>query len=224
MDNIEVWEKIFQDVEWGKYPSVPVIRFIARNFYKTTDRSLVKILEVGAGTGANLWFCAKEGFKVFSIEGSRTATERMNQRFAAEGLSKLVGETLVGDYYDKLDDFPDNYFDGVIDSESLYCNTFDKSKVIVTKIFDKLKSGGVMMSLTFADGTFGTTGEECDYHAVNPTEGPMAGKGFTRYTTKSDIDELYKRENNVVERVERQEYWYNDTEAIKEWVIELKKV
>ena len=37
-ENIEVWEKIFQENEWGKYPSVPVIRFIARNFYKMKNR------------------------------------------------------------------------------------------------------------------------------------------------------------------------------------------
>ncbi|KQI09009.1 hypothetical protein K777_09955, partial [Campylobacter coli CVM 41970] len=32
------------------------------------DRSKINILELGFGTGANLWFCAKEGFSVSGIE------------------------------------------------------------------------------------------------------------------------------------------------------------
>ena len=75
MDNLEIWEKIFQENEWGKYSSVPVIRFIARNFYKVKDRKNIKILEIGSGTGANLWFCAREGFSVIALEGSQTAFE-----------------------------------------------------------------------------------------------------------------------------------------------------
>ncbi|ECL6467391.1 SAM-dependent methyltransferase, partial [Campylobacter jejuni] len=58
--NEKIWEQIFSKKEWGKYPSENVIRFIARNFYNVQDRSKINILELGFGTGANLWFCAKE--------------------------------------------------------------------------------------------------------------------------------------------------------------------
>jgi len=61
MDNIKLWDEIYQSNEWGKYPPVPVIRFIAKNFYKDKNRKEIKILELGSGTGANLWFCAREG-------------------------------------------------------------------------------------------------------------------------------------------------------------------
>lgn len=81
-----------------------------------------------------------------------------------------------------------------------------------------------MMSLTFDEGTFGLSGEACDYHAVIPSTGPMSGKGFSRYTTRADIEKLYKLENNIIERVERQEYYYNEKNVVKEWIIELKKV
>ena len=59
-DNI--WDEVFRSQPWGKYPSEDVIRFVARNFYKAPDRSSVKILEVGCGPGANLWYIAKERF------------------------------------------------------------------------------------------------------------------------------------------------------------------
>ncbi len=80
------------------------------------------------------------------------------------------------------------------------------------------------MSLTFADGTWRLNGEECDYHAVTPKTGPMGRKGFSRYTTRDDIEKLYKLDNNIIERVERQEYFYSEKEIIKEWVIELRKI
>jgi tRNA G46 methylase TrmB len=54
-----VWESIFQERDWGKYPGEELIRFVARNFYSFEDRKSVKLLEVGCGTGANLWFMAK---------------------------------------------------------------------------------------------------------------------------------------------------------------------
>jgi len=223
-DNIQIWEEIFQNNEWGKYPAVAVIKFIAKNFYSAKNRKEIKILEIGSGTGANLWFCAREGFSVYGIDGSQTAVERMLYRFNEEDLSdKIIGSS-VGDYYKKLDDIDDNSFDAIIDVESLYCNSFDKSREIIKKSFDKLKIDGVMFSLTFADGTYGLDGENIDYHALLPSSGPMSGKGYTRYTTEEDIEKLYKLNNNEVINIERQELHLNNGKAIKEWIIELKKV
>jgi SAM-dependent methyltransferase len=223
-DNLEIWENIFKDNEWGKYPSVAVIKFIAKNFYSVPNRKEIKILEIGSGTGANLWFCAREGFSVYGIDGSETAVNRMITRFKEEKLSSNIVGTSVGDYFDKLDDIENNSFDAIIDVESLYCNSFNKSKKIVEKVFDKLKVGGVMFSLTFADGTYGVEGDEIDYHAVLPIEGPMANMGFTRYTTKDDIEKIYKLTNNEISNIERQDLNFSNGKILKEWIIELKKV
>ena len=54
------WEEVFRQQEWGKYPGEDLIRFVARNFYNVEKRSDIKILEVGCGPGANLWFIARE--------------------------------------------------------------------------------------------------------------------------------------------------------------------
>ena len=78
-----VWETVFTTQAWGKYPGEDLIRFVARNFYKAPNRINVELLEVGFGTGANLWFIAREGFTVHGVEGSPSALnmaiERLNR-------------------------------------------------------------------------------------------------------------------------------------------------
>ncbi|MGB1041539.1 MAG: SAM-dependent methyltransferase, partial [Flavobacteriales bacterium] len=137
-NNFDVWEDIFQRKEWGKYPSIPLIKFVARNFYSSPDRSEVKLLEIGSGPGANLWYMAREGFTVYGIEGSQTACNNATKRLNNEGLGDRIGKIIAGDYHEKLNDFEDGYFDAIIDVESLYCNVWDKSKEIVKLAFDKL--------------------------------------------------------------------------------------
>src|SRR5580698_5080821 len=90
-----VWEAIFRSKSWGKYPPEHVIRFVARSFFTAEDRSKVKLLEIGCGPGANVWFMAREGFSVCGIDGSATAIERATKRLATEG---LMADLRVGDY------------------------------------------------------------------------------------------------------------------------------
>ena len=79
-----IWENVFVNNEWGKYPSESLIQFIAHNFYKK-NRSEVKLLEVGCGTGANVWYITREGFDGNGIDGSETAIKRGIARFVVEG-------------------------------------------------------------------------------------------------------------------------------------------
>jgi cyclopropane fatty-acyl-phospholipid synthase-like methyltransferase len=222
-NNSEIWENIFVSNEWGKYPPVSLVKFVARNFYKASDRKQIKILEIGSGPGANLWFMAREGFTVYGIDFSPTACEKVISRLDAENLSDRVGGVLTGDYAEKLVEFEDGYFDAIVDVESLYCNSFENSRKIVEICFSKLKPGGLMFSQTFSDKTWGLEGETIGYHALLPIDGPMANKGYTRFTTKEDIDRLYKLENNFIKNVELQELHLSNGKSISEWIIEVEK-
>ncbi|EPM8362103.1 class I SAM-dependent methyltransferase, partial [Campylobacter jejuni] len=127
----------------------------ARNFYNAKDRNAIKILELGLGTGANLWFCAREGFKVSGIEWSKTGVERFRARLKEENLSTQIEQIEIGDYLEKLDNFKDESFDAVIDVASLCCNDREKTRQIFLKAFKKLKVGGKFFSTALGKGVVG---------------------------------------------------------------------
>jgi SAM-dependent methyltransferase len=220
-DNLQIWDEIFKKRSWGKYPPIPLVRFVARNFFAVPDRRSVRILELGSGPGANLWFMAREGFCVYGIDGSPAACEIASQRLRDEKLDNRVGRIVVGDYFDQLDQFADDYFDAIIDVESLCCNPFERTRQIIARAFSKLNSGGRMFSIAFADGTWGLEGENVDHHALYPVEGPLAGEGFNRFTTREDIEELYKCAS--LANLERQELLFENGHKVCEWLIETQK-
>ncbi|EMI4816203.1 class I SAM-dependent methyltransferase [Campylobacter upsaliensis] len=193
--NEQIWEEIFSKKEWGKYPSENVIRFIARNFYNVQDRSKINILELGLGTGANLWFCAREGFKVSGIEWSKTGVERFRARLKDENLSTQIEQIEIGDYLEKLDLFKNESFDAWMDSYSLAYNDFEKTKQIIKKAMKKLKIGGKFFSIT---PSLYNEGFEKDanlgYHLVKPVSGSDAFTGVIRYCDEEDLKRLYEGE------------------------------
>ncbi|MBU6430483.1 MAG: methyltransferase domain-containing protein, partial [Cyanobacteria bacterium REEB65] len=138
------WEKVFQGQAWGAYPGENVVRFVARNFYgKRRDR--VKILEVGCGPGANLWYLAREGFGTYGIDASPTAVRLAQERMAADGLGADVRQ---GDIVNLP--WPDRSFDAIIDVECLYANDRRATEVILREIRRVLLPGGLLFSQTLS--------------------------------------------------------------------------
>lgn len=133
----KTWEKIYCTKEWGKYPPEELVRFVARNYYKTKDRKSVKILDVGCGTGAATWFIAREGFDSYGIDGSSTAIKIAKKRFSAE---KLKGHFQVGDIISLP--FKDGEFDAVMDIASIEHNSPEHIQIIMNEVYRVLKPGG----------------------------------------------------------------------------------
>ena len=198
----EIWENIYSKKEWGKYPSEAVIRFIARNFYNAADRNAVRVLELGLGTGANLWFCAREGFRVSGVEFSQSGIERFEGRMKVENLSDKIDKIAQGDYFDKLDEFEDEGFDALLDSYSLAYNDFERTKAIIDKALNKLKRGGKFLSITPSAKNEGFEADEnLGYHQVKPTSGSDAFTGIIRFCDEDDILKLYSGANYDISSV-----------------------
>jgi ubiquinone/menaquinone biosynthesis C-methylase UbiE len=215
-----VWEEIFSSRPWGKYPSEDVIRFVARNYYQVLNRDSVQILEVGCGTGANLWYVAREGFAAYGIDGSSTALRICRDRMDAE-VPGWKGALTTGDVCNLA--WEDEFFDAVIDNECIYANQYDDARKIYKEIHRVLKPGGKLFSKTFASGSEGDgTGTKVGHNAWLAAKGPLAGKGVSRFTAESEFDGLLTPLKIVsIERVSRSEA--NRSAEVAEWVINAEK-
>lgn len=216
-----VWEEVFRNQAWGKYPGEELIRFVARNFYKAPDRSAVQLLEIGCGPGANLWYCAREGFTVHGIDGSSSAIARAQSRLDTE-CSGWRGSLKAADFT-KLP-FADASVDAVIDNEAVYCNEFTISQIVYREAARVLKPGGKLFVRTFATGSAGDeTGEALGHRAWRVAEGPLAGKGYSRFTDESDFPALLGTDLTITSLDLLTWSVANRSQTVREWIVVAEK-
>lgn len=141
-----VWERKYAAGHAQRYPWDAVVSFVYRN--APCDRPLaeVRILEVGCGTAANLWFAAREGFSVAGIDGSRSAVEAARARFEQEGLSGDLRVALLPEL-----PFADASFDLVLDRAAITCVGRSVAWKTFAEIRRVLKPGGRLLFNPYSD-------------------------------------------------------------------------
>lgn len=216
-----VWDKTWEGVHsqrfWGGYPNEEFIRFMARNYYKSADRSAVTVLEIGCGSGANMWYLGREGFTAMGIDGSSSAIENANKYLAAE---KVPGKCVIGDVANLEGVIGRKRYDIVADIGCIQCNTLSDAKKIVHEAYEVLKPGGKIFSLLLSNGSWGEgSGNEVEKSTYEDiSEGPLVGTGLNRFYSRTDVDELMSKFSNLnVEQVSRS--FEGCTKHYKTWVI-----
>jgi ubiquinone/menaquinone biosynthesis C-methylase UbiE len=214
-----IWEKIFSENPWGKYPSESLIQFIARNFYKL-KRSDINILEVGCGPGSNIWYLSREKFNAFGIDGSETAILQAEERLKSENLS---ANFKVGDIVNLP--YNDSVFDAVLDVECLYANDIKNSNKILKEISRVLKNEGLFYSRTLSDKIYiGQNRIELGEKSYTDiSDGPLKGRGFARLMSKKDINDLYGNYFDIISIDTLNYTIYNNQSEINEFIIIARK-
>ena len=183
----EIWEKIFKNQNWGKYPSEEIIRFIASKFNSISDRSNIRILDIGCGGGAHTWFTAREGFETYGIDGSQSAIKQANALLEREGLKANLK---VGDFTHL--DYPEEYFDVIIDSSAIQHNAMQNIQNIHRQIMALLKPGGSFCGVMINTMTSGWQDaeklEENTY--TNFKSGPIQKDLLVHFFTEPEVHEL----------------------------------
>jgi len=219
-----VWDEMFSKNNWGKYPPEELVRFVARNFYKTPreDRSKVDFLDVGCGPGSCMWYLAREGFSVTGIDGSAVALQQAEKFLASDNLSaELTRGDIVALPYE------DESFDCVIDIECLNNVTLADARSALAEIRRVLKPKGLLFSRTFSTGTSGEgegehlEGEPNTYTKIK-TGAFRRDKGVFRFTDETEINTLYDGfgsiEYDLMHRTDA-----NQSIDIREWMITCRK-
>lgn len=183
------WEELYSEGKHlNRYPWDMLVSFVYRNAPKDKPRNKIKILEVGCGTGSNLWFAAREGFCVAGIDGSESAINYVRERFTKEGLE---GDFKVGDFT-RLP-FEANSFDIVIDRAAITCCNFYTMNGVIKEINRVLAPGGKFFFNPYSDrhSSF-VAGKLLDDGLTSDiSKGTLVGIGNLYFINKREIFSLF---------------------------------
>ena len=131
------------------YPNEALIRFLASRYFDRPigDRAAIRVLEVGCGSGANLWMIAKEGFDTHGIDSSREGIALAEVHLREKW---RVSATLVVGSFAALP-YADACFDVVVDVVSLQHLNLTDSTVALADITRVLKPDGALFSHRLSD-------------------------------------------------------------------------
>lgn len=176
----------------NRYPYDLLVSIVAKKFFNISKnkRKEIKVLDLGCGTGNNAKFLAENGFDVYGIDCSESAIKICKEIFLK---INLKGKFAVGDFLNLP--YKDNFFDLIIDRESLYANTFDDIKNIINNVHKKLKSKGVFVSFIYnayhPDRKFGEKIGPNTYD--NFKKGAFSEKGIVHFVDLKEINALHSK-------------------------------
>ncbi len=205
------------------YPNEELMRFMGSHFFALprADRQNKRILEIGCGSGANLWMIAREGFLAHGLDISPASLELCREMLArwdvtAELRCKSMSET----------GYADNTFDAVADVFSSYCldeKDFDRCLDEVTRI---LKPGGYFFSYAPSKGsdTFRDPGpsrmiDASTLDGIHRSTAPFFGQSYPfRFVGPAEYEALLTARGIHVSRNERIGRTYRNGEEYFEFV------
>ncbi len=219
-----VWESIYSDGKaLNRYPFDSVVQFVYRNYSRLKPRTETKILEIGCGAGNNLWFAAREGFRVTGVDGSPSAIAYARKRFADEGLD---GDLRVADFIQLP--FEEVTFDFVIDRAALTCSCFTDARRTIAEIWRVLIPGGKFFFTPYSDrhSSFVSGRPGKDGLTVDISAGTLKGIGPITFYSKREVLGMFLQGWKVVElrHIELTEELESEVLVHAEWLAVAQKV
>ncbi len=175
------------------YPYDILVSIVARKFLNIpkSERNKIKVLDIGCGGGNNAKFLAENNFDVYGIDGSKSTIEICKERFKKWNLR---GSFVCGDFVELP--YENNFFDLVVDRESLYANKFDDIKNAIQEIYKRLKNNGLFVSFIYSsyhpDREFGEMIEPNTFNNFKK-ESCFYEAGTAHFIDIKEIYELYSR-------------------------------
>jgi 2-polyprenyl-3-methyl-5-hydroxy-6-metoxy-1,4-benzoquinol methylase len=215
-----VWEQIFRARDWTRYPSEDVVRFMAAHYLRSPNRSDVRVLDLGCGTGGNAWFLAREGFETHGIDASPMAIEKAKRRLSEDGLTATFSTGYLGEFEQH---YQESSFDVVIVAGVLHCNPSKAGEQILAQAFTLLKPAGRVFTTMISTGTtgegIGTQIEPGTF--IDVREGALQECGLVHFFTADEVVRLFARFEDV--SIGYFTRGLPNGETYKHWVVEGRK-
>ncbi len=190
--NQKVWElRYSQGDVVNRYPYDIVVSFVMRQFGKG-NRAETRILDYGCGGGNHCAFLAREGFDFYGIDYSKSAIR--HAKSVVEAVSGVVkpNKLICTDFVHTP--FPDNFFDAVIDRQSLGQNMASALPTLVAEIHRVLKPAGKYLGINFSDQhpalCYGMALGNGDYSEF--THGPFKNIGSRHFFSQGELLSLFQ--------------------------------
>lgn len=182
------WNQRYYHGWKNKYPFTDIVSLVFNHFGKAKRRKKIRILDLGCGGGHHLIFLAKEGFDYYGIDGSSTAIRLAKKRLRSEGFST---QSVIQGFFENMP-YPKNFFDCILDRGALVCNRRREISVILEKIHEVLKPGGILHSQYFHVSDFSRQGArnlgQGDYTAFR---GRLRQAGILHFVTERSLRSLF---------------------------------
>lgn len=177
------------------YPNEALIRFLSANYFNLprAKRKKIKILELGCGSGANLWMLAKEGFDAYGIDIASTGIKlckKMLKKWNVFAKAEKGNMRKLG--------FPDNFFDAIVDVVSVQHVNLKGHSEIYRETYRCLKTGGKLFqwhlgtrSVSFKMGG----GKKIDSNTIDAIRNPkvpLSGCGLVCFLTPAVAKKMLK--------------------------------
>lgn len=178
------------------YPNEELLRFLGRRFFSRFprgSRGSLPVLEVGCGSGANLWMLAREGFDTHGLELSTEAILLCRQMLGRWGASATLHEGSM-----TAMPLPAEHFAAVVDVFSSNCLTLDGFRGYLSEVRRVLRPDGVLFSYTPSQASDAWTRyspsvklDEYTLNGILRSDSPFSGNLYPfRFETPEHIDML----------------------------------
>ena len=231
-DSIERFDQLFRELgvrAQRSYPNESMIQFVASNWFSLEfeRRRSIRILEVGCGSGANLWMLAKEGFSVFGLDSSEAGLEiaraHLQDKWGVQANLECGSVTTLP--------YESSFFDAIIDVVTLQHLNLQDSASALAEIRRVLKPAGLFFSYRISDASsafLNSGGEFVDAVTVDNvtnTDMPLHGNGPMSFWGASLARKMYLEQGLTVESLERVSRTYGSgTTCVEYLLIAAKKI
>ena len=207
------------------YPNEALVQFVGSNYFQISRpaRKDIKILEVGCGSGANLWMMAKEGFDVHGLDSSAKGLEVAGDHLRDKwGVS---AELKQGSFLELP--YPDGMFDAVVDVVSLQHLGLEDSLTALHEIRRVLKPQARFFSYRLSDHSVmferATLAERLDAATltnISDPQLPLANNGPIAFWSPALVHERYPMAGLIVAGILRHARTYGSGALVEYLAIE----